>query len=73
MALRICRPALEVHESSYDDLVTTRQGSNRDEYNNRTNGSSETPVTETHKSATSVLLVTENCVSIRRKSVLHNV
>jgi hypothetical protein len=38
MALRICRPELEVHASSCDGLVIARQGSNRDEYNNRTSG-----------------------------------
>jgi len=45
MALRFCRPKLEVHSSSYDGLVIACQGSNRDEYNNRTGGKSETPVT----------------------------
>ena len=41
MALRFCRPALEVHASSYDGLVIARQGSNGDEYNNRTSGNSK--------------------------------
>jgi len=44
MALRFCRPELEVHDSGYDGLVIARQGSNFDEYNNRTSGNSETPV-----------------------------
>jgi hypothetical protein len=65
MALHFCRPSLEVQASSYDGLVIARQGSNRDEYNNRTSGNRETPVSQTHKSTTSVLLVTENCVCIK--------
>jgi hypothetical protein len=44
VALRFCRPELELHASGYGGLFIARQGSNRDGYNNRRSGSSDSPV-----------------------------